>query len=195
MDRLVAAKRALRARMRAALAAMSAFDRETRSALVGKQVLLMPAYMAAKKVLFFAALPDEVETRGLMAAALAGGKEVFLPRTHVESGTLTAHAVREIEHDLTPGAYGIFEPRDAGRVPVAALDLMLVPGLAFDARCRRLGRGKGFYDRFLADEECSAFRCGLTFDFQIAAEVPAGPRDVPLDAVVSETRVYTCQNR
>jgi 5-formyltetrahydrofolate cyclo-ligase len=70
---------------------------------------------------------------------------------------------------------------------------VLVLGVAFDGRCRRLGRGKGFYDRLLADEKCRAFRCRLTFDLQVVAEMSTGPGDIPLDAVVCETGVYACQ--
>jgi 5-formyltetrahydrofolate cyclo-ligase len=95
--------------------------------------------------------------------------------------------VKNLRSDIVTGQFGIREP-DAKCVelPLNRLDLALVPGIAFDLQGRRLGRGRGFYDRLLAD--VGGVKCGIAFDEQMAGEIPAGPRDIRLNFILTPTR-------
>jgi 5-formyltetrahydrofolate cyclo-ligase len=99
--------------------------------------------------------------------------------------------VSDPANDLRPGLLGIREPTEhCEAIALKRLDLVLVPGVAFDARGRRLGRGKGYYDRLLSDVR--GVRCGVAFDEQIVPEVPVGPRDALLNCVVTPSRWLEC---
>ncbi len=99
--------------------------------------------------------------------------------------------VSDWAHDLVPGKHGIDQPApDCPDLPTEQIDVILVPGIAFDSTCARLGRGAGFYDRFLADPRVRAAKIGVAFDEQIVDAVPMDRWDVRLDAVVTPTRVF-----
>ncbi|HEX8454679.1 MAG TPA: 5-formyltetrahydrofolate cyclo-ligase [Longimicrobium sp.] len=112
---------------------------------------------------------------------------VVFPRVLPDSRALDLHTVAE-PSSLRIGAYGIREPdpERCARVPVEAVDAVLVPGLAWDRRGARLGRGAGYYDRLFALPEWRGFRCGVFFSAQEFPALPTDPWDVPLQAVVTE---------
>jgi 5-formyltetrahydrofolate cyclo-ligase len=105
----------------------------------------------------------------------------------VKGNGLELFEIREFERDVSPGAWGIPEPHEHNRVALDAVDLLIVPGLAFDDRGNRLGYGAGFYDRLLAS--CSKPTVALAFEGQIVSEVPAGNHDIRIKKIVTETRV------
>jgi 5-formyltetrahydrofolate cyclo-ligase len=134
----------------------------------------IPAWASCGSVLCFKSLKDEIDTRPIIEASLAAGKKVFLPA--VKGDTM------EFRNALTS------EPlRLCG---LCEKLLIIVPGLAFDEKGGRLGRGRGFYDRFLASiSGRDFFSCGLCLDCQMVESVPAEPHDVFLDAVLTEKRL------
>ena len=146
---------------------------------------------AARTLLLYAALPDEVPTKQIAAEAWNHGKQVVLPRVDREGWELALYRVGGWE-ELRPGAYGIAEPDPARCAPVAVeqIDAALIPGLAWDRRGGRLGRGGGFYDRLLASSGWRAFRCGLFFAAQEVSHIPLEDWDVLLNAVVTEGEVW-----
>jgi 5-formyltetrahydrofolate cyclo-ligase len=141
----------------------------------------------ARTVALFASLEDEPATRPIFEALRGRDRSCFFPRCRDDGGLdlVEIGAWGELE----PGHYGILEPPD-GRPPIAPenLDLILVPGVAFDARGGRLGRGRGFYDRVLprAGEPGAPIVFGLAFEFQIVDRVPTGERDRPVDAILTD---------
>lgn len=151
--------------------------------------------LAAKTVLLYWALPDEVCTESLIAMLVRGGKTVLLPRV-VSDSEMTIHRFTSVA-DMTVGAYGILEPsgesvgmemlRKMTDVDTAGNGRMvgLIPGMAFDREGHRLGRGKGYYDRFLAALP-RMYRIGVCFPFQLQQAVPAEPWDVKMDEVVCQ---------
>ncbi len=150
-------------------------------------MLAAPAWQAARAVLLFAPLAREPDIAALLADALASGKLLALPRFNSATGVYEAVQVRELARELVPGPFGVREP--AAHCPLVAmnrLDLALVPGLGFDARGHRLGRGKGHYDRLLAS--FTGMKIGVAFDLQVVAAVPCEPHDIALAAVVTPTR-------
>jgi 5-formyltetrahydrofolate cyclo-ligase len=181
------AKSELRHRIIAALAAISAEQRAAGSAKICARLRELPAWKNAKSVLFFAPMPEEPDIWPLVAEALAAGKMTALPRFHAATRNYTAGCLQNLRSDIVPGHFGIREP--AARCPEISLnhfDLVLVPGIAFDWRGRRLGRGKGYYDRLLA--EMRGVKCGIAFAEQLVDEVPTGPSDVHLDLIVTPER-------
>ena len=154
---------------------------------IARLVWTVPEIAAARTLLLYAHLPAEVSTDAIALEAMTRGVHVVFPRVLSETRALDLHTVAEPE-SLRIGAYGIREPdpERCARVPVEAVDAVLVPGLAWDRRGGRLGRGAGYYDRLFAAPGWRGFRCGVFYCVQEAPHVPTDPWDVPLDAVVTE---------
>jgi 5-formyltetrahydrofolate cyclo-ligase len=157
------------------------------AAAVATRVLAMPEVAAAHGVLAYAATREELDPRVLVDALEAGGARIAYPRV-CGPGEITLHWSNRDE--LEPGYKGILEPpATAAIADVADVDLVLVPGVAFDAACNRLGMGGGFYDRLLPRLDPSAIAIGLAFDEQIVDEVPSETHDMAPDAVVTPSGV------
>ena len=186
------AKPALRARLRAELQAHSSTSAASASAALCVRVRASPLWQTARAVLLFFPLPSEPDSSLLLDDALASGKLFALPRFNATTHTYEAVQVRDLARELVTGPFGVREPTaDCPLAPMNRLDLALVPGLGFDARGHRLGRGKGHYDHLLAG--FTGMKIGVAFDFQIVTEVPAEPHDIVLDAVVTPTRWVTAK--
>ena len=141
----------------------------------------------AKSILLFAPLPHELDIWPLLGEALRAGKDVALPRFNEASRAYMACAVGDLEKDVCAGMFGIREPSGScAEVSLNRLDLILVPGIAFDLKGRRLGRGKGYYDRLLAATR--GVTCGVAFDEQIVATIPVEPHDIDVDCILTPTR-------
>lgn len=146
-----------------------------------------PIWQNAKSILFYAPLPNEMDIWTLVSEALAAGKIVALPGFDAEENSYVARRITNLETDFERGRFGVREPKqDCGEVLLNRLDLTLVPGVGFDFRGRRLGRGKGFYDRLLA--QISGTTCGVGFDEQIVEAIPTEPHDVHLNCILTPTR-------
>jgi 5-formyltetrahydrofolate cyclo-ligase len=179
-------KAELRRRVREAIRAMSRDTCAASAKQLCEVLAAQPIWLRAKSTLLFSPLADEPDISPLMEAALRAGKIIALPRFDAARAIYSAAQVSS-NSDLAPGRFGALEPR-AGcpAIPLNHLDLVLVPGIAFDLVGRRLGRGKGFYDRLLA--EVRGHKCGVAFDAQIVAEIPEEPHDVRVDSIVTPTR-------
>ncbi|MBF8258040.1 MAG: 5-formyltetrahydrofolate cyclo-ligase [Actinobacteria bacterium] len=140
-------------------------------------------------VALYSAIPREVGTELIRSMCLAAGVQLFYPRV-MEDGKLSFY--RNGSPDIrVRGKYGLMEPRISPGMEGlrSGFDLAVVPGVAFDSMGRRLGRGYGYYDRFLADLTGSVITVGLAFSRQLLPEVPVDAWDVPVDAVVTEDGV------
>jgi 5-formyltetrahydrofolate cyclo-ligase len=154
-----------------------------RSLEAQQRFLLTPEFAAATVVGLYSPVRNEVFTEELFTVARRSGKMVAYPRVR---GVLLEF-VRVMERqELVPGAFGILEPGGTQVVPLAALDLVVVPGVAFDLTGHRLGYGKGYYDRFLHERRGQLV--GLCFDFQLVGTLPAEAHDVRMDMVVTDER-------
>ncbi len=160
-----------------------------KSASAQKRFLAAFPPVPGGRVALYAAVAGEVGTDGIRSRYLAAGALLYYPRV-MEDGDLSFYPYAG-EDGWVRGKYGLMEPR----VPpgVAGLrggfDLVVVPGMAFDAGGRRLGRGYGYYDRFLAGLSGNAVKVGLAYSMQLLPEVPVDDRDVPVDVVVTEDAV------
>ena len=181
------AKAVLRAEIRTRLKFMTPPARAELSAQLCTRLLEQEAWRAATAVLFFAPLPDEPDIWPLLETALAAGKTVLLPRFDPAGQNYAVCRVQNLAEVVKTGKFGIREPSEACPIwPLNRLDLSLIPGVAFGLDGRRLGRGKGFYDRLL--QSVSGAKCGSAFDEQVVGEVPCGPHDICLDYILTPTR-------
>ena len=180
-------KAALRKQIRGVLQTISPSGRAALSAQLRDRLREQAIWKNAGSILFFAPLPDEPDFWPLLDEALAAGKTAALPRFDPDGQGYGAGRLQDPKHDLVAGQFGIREPlARCAEIPLGRLDLVLVPGVAFDARGRRLGRGKGFYDRLLT--EVRGVKCGTLFDEQLLSEIPAGPADIRMDFIVTPVR-------
>ena len=160
----------------------------------------LPAYAAAKTVMWYVDAGSEVRTRHTLPAALTHGKRVVVPWCVVETNELELFLLEDMS-ELVEGAYKILEPKTelrtlpAKKIKPSELDLVMVPGTAFDPRGGRMGQGKGYYDRLLARARPDAPLVALAFDCQIFDEIPVAPHDVFMDLVLTESRTITGRGR
>lgn len=180
-------KSSLRSQIREKLRTISPAQRELYSSHAQALLEEQAIWKEAQSILFFAPLPDELDIWPSLAIALMAGKHAFLPRFAPATKSYSACQIKVPGADLKLGQFGIREPTDAcAQISLNRLDLILVPGVAFDLHGRRLGRGKGFYDHLLAAARGKT--CGVAFDEQIVNEVPVEPHDVLLHCILTPSR-------
>lgn len=180
-------KQELRVRLRAELSQLSQAERERASRDACELLDKQPVWQKARSILCYSPLALELDIRPLVKRALEEEKQVFLPRFDPETNAYCAVRIACAEKDTVPGKYGILEPApECECLPGNRLDFILVPGLGFDASGRRLGRGKGYYDRLL--KALSGVKCGLAFDCQVCDEIPAAPHDETVNYLLTPTR-------
>ena len=180
-------KAALRQQIRARIKAIAPEQR----ALLSKEACLLlekqAVWKKAKTIFFYAPLPEELDIWPLLRDSLAAKKTVALPRFDSATGRYVACEIGDLARDISNGQFGIREPGGhCIAIPPNRLDLILVPGVAFDVHGRRLGRGKGFYDQLLVSVRGTT--CGVAFDEQIVESVPVEPHDVHLNCILTPTR-------
>ena len=168
--------------MRAARDGLSLGERHRLSEAIWANLLRHPGLRPCHRVGLYAAIRSEVATDGLFAALRSLGKTVCLPRTREVPRGLV-FAVTDDLGDLVPGPFGIGEPA-GDPVALASIDLLVVPGLAFDRAGRRLGYGAGYYDRLL--ETYTGKVVGLAYSLQLVSEVPVDRHDRSVDMIVTE---------
>jgi 5-formyltetrahydrofolate cyclo-ligase len=177
----------MRTAVRSRVAVLSSEYRSAAAAQCVVTLAARPEWAQAGSVLLFAPLNDEMDIWPLIELALTAGKKVALPSFASATNSYVAREVVDATRDIVVGHFGVREPRvELQKVSLNQLDFALVSGLAFDTRGGRLGRGKGFYDRLLADVRGT--KCGLAFDEQIVDAVPVAPHDIRLNCILTPTR-------
>lgn len=175
-------------------------DKDALSKAICGTFMALPAYRAAKSVMWYVDAGSEVRTRHTLPQALTHGKRVVVPWCVVETNQLELFLLEDMS-ELVEGAYKILEPKAELRalpnkvVQPEELDLVMVPGTAFDPRGGRMGQGKGYYDRLLARARPDAPLVALAFDCQIFDEIPVAGHDVFMDQVLTETRTIAGRGR
>jgi 5-formyltetrahydrofolate cyclo-ligase len=191
-----AAKARVRAEVSRALRAMSPAERAMRSTLLVQRLAKDAAIAEALTLLGFAPIGGEPDIGAFIEARLRANLATALLRTDWETNQMDAVVVQNLSADCATTRYSILQPR-ADLLPLALdrLDVVLVPGVAFDAGGGRLGRGGGFYDRFLARVLSARAQCvlvGICFDEQIVDLVPTDAHDVRVGMIVTPTRTVRC---
>lgn len=180
-------KASLRQELTAKRKAMNPETMDSRGLKIQARFLATPYYANARTVALYAPIRGEVPTRDILIAAIADGKTVCYPLSHVHGRILSFRAISS-ESELEPGRLGVREPTSASDlIPVDQIDLFVVPGLGFSRDGQRLGRGGGYYDSTLKAASPLARRVGLAFSEQVLKELPANMDDVAMDLVVTES--------
>lgn len=169
--------------------ALGAAERAQADAAIRKRFTSLAEFKAARCVMLFASFRSEVDTNGIIADSLAAGKRVVLPKVLRGDGHLRLIEIKGL-HDLAPGYMGIPEPQGASDVAPSELDLIAVPGAAFDTQGGRIGYGGGYYDRLLTST--SARTVALAYETQMMDRVPREGHDVLIKAIVTERRYIDC---
>jgi 5-formyltetrahydrofolate cyclo-ligase len=137
----------------------------------------------------FLSTATEVDTSGIALDAWRSDKTVAAPRVSWEQRRMAAIVIDSLSSGLQTIAFGVREPVEGQPIPPGELDLVLVPGLGFDERGNRLGRGQGFYDRFLSQPAFQGVACAIAFEEQVVAAVPHEEHDVRVRMLVTDQRV------
>lgn len=173
-------RRAIRARK----ALLSDPDRRRATEAVFSALERTAAFLLADRILVYASLPDELSTREFLHK-WSGRKRFFLPRVNGVNLELLPYE----QTALHLGAFQIEEPDGNELIDPQTIDLIIVPAVALDRNCNRLGRGKGFYDRLLRDLRATTI--GVGYDFQLITDgIPVDPHDVQLDFVITESHLH-----
>ena len=173
--------------------ALSPAERKRLAGLVCARALELPELAAAGAVMLFASFRTELDTVPLAEWVLCAGKTLCLPRV-LGPRRMAAFRVTDLAADLAPGKWDIPEPRvGLPEVPPEEVDLVFVPGSAFDEDGRRCGYGGGFYDTYLPLTRAGVPRVALAFEAQIVDEVACESHDLAVDTIVTELRAIRCR--
>ena len=167
------------------LKALKREEKTKKDKIIEKKLLSLPEFEKAKVIAFYVSMESEVDTRALIDRALATGKRVVVPVTIGDD--LKFQEIKNRKAELVEGPYGILQPAHNSHKPFLKdeIDIIVVPGVAFGRDGTRLGRGKGFYDRFLKRLPSHIKKVGLAYDLQIIEDLPTTPHDFPVDVVVT----------
>ena len=174
-------KKALRKIIKVRVSAISANERQKREEILHNNLFSMPEFLSASSVMLFANLPDEIDTFSLIDKCFAMGKKVYLPVINGDDMT-----VAEFTGEYQIGRYGIKEPSlltpYSSLLTPNSIVFALIPGVGFSPSGYRLGRGKGYYDKFLSKHPL--FTVGVCFREQFFLDIPTEPHDVPMNKVL-----------
>lgn len=173
----------LRSKMRKKIQAIGAARQKTKSRRIFKRVVESDFYSQCGSLLIYVSFKGEVETQGLIRRALKDGKKVFVP--HVDGKKMQACRIRDFDKDLKAGPYGILQPHSPKKLKASDFDVVFVPGLAFDEAGGRLGRGAGYFDRFLSKLK-KTVKIGLAYKEQAVKKVPVEKHDMRLDFLITD---------
>jgi len=167
--------------------AYSTLEKSRKSDIIRGKLFNEEEFKKAKVVMFYVSLKDEVDTLLMIDEALKAGKRIAVPVILKEEKRLIAGEIHNRLEDLESQHFGIYQPKQdrVKEIPLDDIDLVVVPGVAFDRKNIRLGRGHGYYDRFLSGLPKTTKAIGLAFDFQVLEDLPQDPHDIPVSKVIS----------
>ena len=148
-----------------------------------------PLFKQSKTILFYVSYGHEVSTHDLIKTYLRFDKTILVPYSNTETCTITSIKITRW-NELVKGSYGILEPKHYNNYE-EHIELIILPGVGFDRNGNRLGHGKGYYDRLIANSSTTPL-IGLAYDFQIIPTIPTQSHDRPVDIIITETETITC---
>ncbi|VVB63874.1 5-formyltetrahydrofolate cyclo-ligase family protein [uncultured archaeon] len=181
-------KRQFRTKLLKSLKEQKEVDRLTKSFKIQQKLFSLPEFIKAKVILFYLSFAGEVETHRMVDKAVSQGKKVAVPIINNKNKKMIPSLMTDYGCELEVGPYSIFQPKSRHIKPVAPnkIDLIIVPAVAYDRKGNRLGRGLGYYDRFLNSLPRRTKTVGLAFDFQVLSDLPfLEPHDFGVDKVLS----------
>lgn len=184
-----AVKKDLRQRLRKTLADMPADQQAGQSQKACHLLFEQSEFRKSEVLMVFLSLPGELDTSPIVLRSWQDRKRVLAPKVSWNQRRMMPIEIRSLTDDLLVSEMGIREPAAGIPFPISLIDLVIVPGLGFDDFGNRLGRGRGFYDRFLAHPEFKGVACAMAFEDQVVPSIPVGPLDRRVDMLVTNAKV------
>ena len=160
-----------------------------KSMAVCKRLMDMPEFEKSEIVMIYLPIPEEVDVSPVALRGWQEQKIICAPKISWDRRHMLPIEIHSLQSGLVSTVKGLREPADGEPIGMESLDLVLVPAMVFDRHGNRLGRGAGFYDRFLADKEFGGISVGIAFGEQIVDEVPVHSHDIPVDILVTDEEI------
>jgi len=161
---------------------------EQKSKQIMSTLFATESFKQAKVVMFYVDMRNEVVTKKAIIDAFAEGKRVVVPRVKKGYGLL-AIEIKSLD-ELEPSTFGVLEPQEKEEISIDEIDVVVVPGVAFDKRGYRIGYGGGYYDNFLPKLKAEAKKIAVAFEMQLIDHIPAEAHDVKVDMIITERGIY-----
>ena len=166
---------------------------ESKSIKITERVISLVSFSESPSIMCYMDFKNEVMTRYIIRHCFEHGKRVILPLVDKTDGLMkiVPYEIMDEERDVIPGTLGILEPnRDKVKsINPKEIDVVIVPGVAFDLNKNRLGFGAGLYDKFLSSVNDGCTKIGIAFEFQIYDTIPVEEHDISLDFIITEERI------
>jgi len=188
-------KAELRRKLLNCLLAIPPEQRSERSRKACRNLVSTEQFQSASTVMMFLSLPHEVDTSEAILHAWQLGKAVAVPKISWQQRHMIPVQINSLETGLSTGASGLRNPVAGLPVPFEEIDLVVTPGLGFDKKGNRLGRGGSYYDRFFANGELKAARCGFGFAEQLIDSIPVTEHDEPVEILVTDEEIIYFNNQ
>ncbi len=179
----------LRHKLQNCLLAIPSEQRDEKSRKACQNLVSTSQFQSASTVMMYLSLPHEVDTSEAILHAWQLGKTVVVPKISWQQRHMIAVQINSLETGFSTGASGLRNPIAGLPMPFEEIDLVVTPAVGFDRKGNRLGRGSSYYDRFFANEELRAARCGFAFAEQIVESIPVTELDEPVDFLVTDEGV------
>jgi 5-formyltetrahydrofolate cyclo-ligase len=187
-------KAELRRKLLNCLLAIAPEQRSERSRKACRNLVSTEQFQGASTVMMFLSLPHEVDTSEAILHAWQLGKAIAVPKISWQQRHMIPVLINSLETGFSTGVCGLRNPVAGLPVPFGQIDLVVAPGLGFDKKGNRLGRGGSYYDRFFANEELKAARCGLGFAEQLVDSIPVTEHDEPVEILVTDEEIIYFDN-
>ena len=188
-------KAELRRKLMDCLLAIPSEQRSERSRKACRNLVSTEQFQGASTIMMFLSLPHEVDTSEAILHAWQLGKAVAVPKISWQQRHMIPVLINSLETGFSTGASGLRNPIAGMPVPFGEIDLVVTPALGFDKKGNRLGRGGSYYDRFFANAELEAERCGFAFAEQIVESIPVTEHDKPVDIIVTDEEIIYFDNQ
>jgi 5-formyltetrahydrofolate cyclo-ligase len=185
----------LRRQLRNCLIAMPPQQRKDKSRQACRNLISTEQFQNASIIMLYLSLPHEVDTSDAILYAWQLGKTVAVPKISWQQRHMIPVRINSLDTGFSTGAWGLRNPLTGVPIPFGQIDLVVAPALGFDRQGNRLGRGGSFYDRFFANKDLTASRCGLAFAEQVLESIPTTASDEPVDFLVTDEEVVCCNGR
>ncbi|MBN2020087.1 MAG: 5-formyltetrahydrofolate cyclo-ligase [Sedimentisphaerales bacterium] len=182
-------KAKLRLEMQKCLVGIPGEQRKEKSRKACKKLILTPEFQNASAIMMYLSLPHELDTSEAILCAWQMGKVVVVPKVSWQQRHMIPVQINSLETGFSSEVAGLRNPIMGMPAPFEDIDLVVSPGLAFDRRGNRLGRGGSFYDRFFTNKDLHAQKCGFAFSEQVLESVPVTDHDVPVNFIVTDEEV------
>ena len=187
-------KEQLRLRLRKSLLEMTEQQRAEKSRKACQNLVSTPQFQNASAVMLYLSLPHEADTSEAVLHAWQLRKIVVVPKVSWQQRHMIPVRINSLETGFSTGASGLRNPITGVPIPIGEIDLVVSPALGFDRKGNRLGRGGCYYDRFFANKELKAPRCGFAFAEQLIDSIPVTEHDEPVDFLVTDKEVIYFTN-